>query len=108
MIVSSYEAIAMAGWLCVFQLRALEIIEESEEGKSLTLGDFIKHPRTDGIFDRGQMIGDGIEKLCEVCLETIYSIHPEKLEIIQDANHRHYVILGKATIPPAKREEAIP
>ena len=95
MIVSSFEAIAMAGWLCVFQLRVLEIMDEAKDGDTLTLGDFIRHPRTDGIFDRGQMIGDGIEKLCEVCLETIHAIHPERLEIIQDGEHKHYVILRK-------------
>jgi hypothetical protein len=87
----------MAGWACTFQLRALEIIDEQEDGTVMSIGDFLKHERVDGLFDREKRIGDGLEKLCEVALETISAIHPQKLEVIKDGDKvKHYVILGTA------------
>jgi hypothetical protein len=105
-ILSSFEALAMVGWACAFQLRALEIIDEQEAGTVLTIGDFIRHERTEGIFDKGSKIGDGTEKLCEIALETIHSIHPEKLEIIKNETTREYVVLGKSKVLSLRKEEA--
>ena len=95
MILSSYETLALVGWACVFQLRALEVIEDQEAGTTLTLGDFVKDERVEGLFDKGRKLGDGTEKLCEIALETIHSIYPHKLEIIKDGDRTHYVILGE-------------
>ena len=80
MILSAQEAQAMAGWVALFTIRAVQFVEVSEKGFMFDLNDLRNHPLFEGLFESNE-IGTGTKGLMAISLDVISQTMPGMLRL---------------------------